>query len=330
MEYLDVVKDKTVLVTGGTGSFGKKFINSVLPYVKKIIVYSRDELKQHDMAMTFEQDPALKKLRFFIGDVRDVERLKTACNGVDIIVHAAALKHVPVCEYNPFEAVKTNIFGTQNVIKAAIYNNVKKAILLSTDKACSPINLYGATKMSAEKLFIQSNVYNPKKTRFGCVRYGNVVGSRGSIVPILLKQKPTGKVTITDKDMTRFWITLEKSVELVLYGLTNMDGGEMFIPKLKASSILDLVEVIAPECEVEYIGKRPGEKIHESLITDEEAERTIDSDYCYKIVPRNPMWDVTKWKEEEYINNFVYSSNSVERMSYEELAEFVNNFKDKE
>ena len=186
MKYLDVVKDKTVLVTGGTGSFGKKFVGTILPYAKKIAIYSRDELKQSEMANNLD-DEALRKVRFFIGDVRDEECLKTACNGMDIVVHAAASKQVPTCEYNPFEANKTNIIGTQNVIKAAIYNGVQKSILLSTDKAVSPINLYGATKMSAEKIFVQSNVYSPGKTRFSCVRYGNVVGSRGSIIPILLK-----------------------------------------------------------------------------------------------------------------------------------------------
>jgi UDP-N-acetylglucosamine 4,6-dehydratase len=254
-----------------------------------------------------------------------------ACNGVDIVVHAAALKHVPVCEYNPNEAVKTNIMGTRNVVQAAIYNNVKKVMLLSTDKAVNPINLYGATKMCAEKIVVQSNVYSPAhgggdRTRFSCVRYGNVVGSRGSIVPILLKQRPTRKVTITDKEMTRFWITLEQSVELVLFGLTNMTGGEIFVPKLKSSNIMDLVSVIAPNCEVELIGKRPGEKVHEALITDEEAERTIDGEYCYRVVPRQPMWDIDEWKEKEFVKELVYTSEIAERMTYEELRDFVEKF----
>ncbi|OYT16630.1 MAG: UDP-N-acetylglucosamine 4,6-dehydratase (inverting) [Bacteroidetes bacterium 4572_77] len=333
MNYLDSINDKTILITGGTGSFGKNFIRNIYPYAKKVIIYSRDELKQSEFATTFEQKTILEKIRFFIGDVRDESRLKTAMNGVDIVVHAAALKQVPACEYNPFEAVKTNIFGSQNVIKDAIYNNVEQVVLLSTDKAVNPVNLYGATKMCAEKLFVQSNVYSPthgggKNTRLACVRYGNVVGSRGSVVPILIGQAPSGKVTITDKEMTRFWITLDQSAELVLYALSVMGGGEIFVPKLKASGIMDLVDVIAPDCEVEFIGKRPGEKVHEMLITEEEAGRTIDDKYCYRIIPKEPMWDRDKWPQEhEYINNLIYSSSSVDRMSYAELREFIEDFR---
>lgn len=327
MNYLDSIINKNILIAGGTGSFGKEFVKHILPSAKKIIVYSRDELKQCEMQAAFGNN---KKIRFFIGDVRDEDRLKMAMENVDIVIHAAALKHVPICEYNPFEAIKTNIIGTQNVIMSSIYNNVDKVILLSTDKSVNPINLYGATKMCAEKIFVQSNIYAPKHnnvklTKFSCVRYGNVVGSRGSIIPVLFAQRLLGEVTITDEDMTRFWITLEQSVELVLYSLTKMIGGEIFIPKLKSSKIMDLVEVIAPKCKIKIIGKRPGEKIHESLITEEEFERTVDDTYCYKILPKQPQWNSDEWNV-SFSKKFIYNSKLVERVTREELEGFVAQF----
>src|SRR5512145_2535512 len=244
-------KDKTILITGGTGSFGKKFTRIALEekQPKKIIIFSRDELKQHEMRVHGFDHPSL---RYFIGDVRDRERLVRAMNGVDIVVHAAALKQVPACEYNPMEAVKTNILGSSNVIDAALDVGVKKVLALSTDKAGNPVNLYGATKLAAEKLFVQSNAYAAgSATRFACVRYGNVVGSRGSVVPIFIRQRQNGKLTLTDERMTRFWLTLEQGVRFVIRCVEEMQGGEVFVPKIPSTRIVDLAKVIAPEAEYE-------------------------------------------------------------------------------
>src|SRR5262245_23906910 len=256
----------SVLVTGATGSFGKKFMEVVLREhrPRRLIVYSRDELKQHDMRTGGYDHPSL---RYFLGDVRDLDRLRRAMNGVDVVVHAAALKQVPACEYNPFEAIMTNVMGGKNMIDAALDAGVKKVIALSTDKAVNPANLYGATKLCAEKLFVQSNAYSGAKgTRFSCVRYGNVVGSRGSVIPLFLKQRKTGTVTVTDPRMTRFWITLEQGVKFVVRCIDLMHGGEVFVPKIPSMNILDLVKVIAPECAIKEVGIRPGEKLHEVLI----------------------------------------------------------------
>ena len=242
-------KNKTILVTGGTGSFGKKFVKVMLEeyHPAKIIIYSRDELKQHEMRISGYNHEAL---RYFIGDVRDIERMRRAFNNVDIVVHAAALKQVPACEYNPMEAVKTNILGSSNVIDAALDMGVEKVLALSTDKAVSPVNLYGATKLAAEKLFIQSNAYaGGKATRFSCVRYGNVVGSRGSVVPVFLKQRKSGIVTITDERMTRFWISLEQGVRFVISNIEQMHGGEVFVPKIPSMKVLDLARTLAPRCK---------------------------------------------------------------------------------
>lgn len=281
---------KVILITGGTGSFGKKFTEIVLKEhdPKAIRIFSRGEFLQLQMRQQFNDDP---RLRFFIGDVRDRDRLYRAMDGVDIVVHAAALKQVPACEYNPIEAVKTNIDGAINVINAAIDNEVEKVIAISTDKAVYPVNLYGATKLVAEKLFVQGNAYTGKhRTRFSVVRYGNVVGSRGSVIPLFLEQRRTGKITITDERMTRFWITLEQGVRFVISCIERMKGGEIFVPKIPSMRIVDLADVIAPGAERKIIGIRPGEKIHECLITEEEARHTREFDTYFVIEPEFPFW----------------------------------------
>lgn len=282
---IDFLRNKTILVTGGTGSFGKNFVKYLLEYseVKKIIIFSRDELKQSRMQLEIKDD----RLRFFLGDVRDLQRLQRAFNGVNIVVHAAALKQVPTLEYNPFEAVKTNILGSQNVVDAAIDQKVEKVVLISTDKAVQPINLYGSTKLCAEKLFISGNAYAlGNKTKFSCVRYGNVIGSRGSIVEMLLKNK-NKKVYITDERMTRFWLTLEKSFTLVLFALDNMKGGEIFIPKVPSMKLVDLFEVVVPGVKREIIGIRPGEKLHEILLTEEEARHSVELEKYFVVIPEH-------------------------------------------
>lgn len=278
-----IFKDKNILITGGTGSFGKGFTKYLLKNYspKKIAIFSRDEFKQYHMSKEIED----KRLRFFIGDVRDLPRLETAFNGVDIVIHAAALKQVPTVEYNPFEAVKTNVLGTQNVIEAAISRKVSKVILISTDKAVLPVNLYGATKLTAEKLFISSNVYSPKETKFSVVRYGNVIGSRGSVVELLLKNPDCEKVQITDLTMTRFWLALKQSFQLVHFALDRMEGREIFVPKIPSMKIVDLFDVLAPKAQREVIGIRPGEKLHEILITSYESSRTLDMGDYYVVLP---------------------------------------------
>ncbi|WP_342545860.1 UDP-N-acetylglucosamine 4,6-dehydratase (inverting) [Lysinibacillus sp. FSL K6-4013] len=320
-----MLQDKTVLVTGGTGSFGKTFIRKALELdVKKIIVFSRDELKQYEMKQEFHDE----RLRFFIGDVRDKERLYRAFDGVDIIIHAAAMKHVDACEYNPFEAVKTNIHGAQNIIEAAIDRGVEKVIALSTDKACSPVNLYGATKLASDKLFVAANSYvGEKKTRFAVVRYGNVVGSRGSVVPFFKKIKDTGVIPITDERMTRFWITLEQGVQFVLENLKRMHGGEIFVPKIPSMNIMDLAKAIAPDCKYEIVGIRPGEKLHEAMIMEDDARHTKEFDTYYVIQPEFPWWSM------EYINegkllpeNFAYTSDkNTEWLSIKQLQQLIEN-----
>lgn len=306
---MNVLHNKTVLVTGGTGSFGKKFTKKALELgVKKIIIFSRDELKQYEMKQEFNND---KRLRFFIGDVRDQERLHRAFDGVDIVIHAAAMKHVDACEYNPFEAVKTNINGAQNIIEAAIDCGVEKVIALSTDKACAPVNLYGATKLASDKLFVAANSYvGEKPTRFAVVRYGNVVGSRGSVVPFFKKVRETGILPITDDRMTRFWITLDQGVQFVLDNLERMHGGEIFVPKIPSMNIMDLAKAIAPECETKIVGIRPGEKLHEAMIMEDDARHTIEYDTYYVIQPEFPFWS-KKFAEggEELPEGFEYTSD---------------------
>ena len=304
-------KDKVVLVTGGTGSFGKKCVKILLEEYNpaKIIVFSRDELKQHEMRVAGYDHPSL---RYFIGDVRDLERMRRALQGVNIVVHAAALKQVPACEYNPMEAIKTNILGSSNVIDAALDAGVSRVIALSTDKAVNPVNLYGATKLAAEKLFVQSNAYaGGKSTRFACVRYGNVVGSRGSVVPVFLKQRSSGKLTITDERMTRFWISLEQGVRFVLRCAEQMQGGEVFVPKIPSMSVTDLAKAIAPLATLEVIGIRPGEKLHEVLISDDEARTTVELEDMFVVQPAEALWFGHGWQNlgKNLPDGFRYASN---------------------
>jgi UDP-N-acetylglucosamine 4,6-dehydratase len=277
---------KAVLVTGGTGSFGRRFVATVLrDYdVARLVVFSRDELKQEEMRTKYNlTDP---RIRYFIGDIRDRDRLYRALNGIDAVVHTAALKQVPALEYNPIEAVKTNIQGSENLISAAIDRGVKRVIALSTDKAVNPINLYGATKLVAEKLFTQGNVYaDPHGTKLACTRYGNVVGSRGSVIPLFLRQKETGVVTVTDERMTRYWVTLDQSVRFVIRCLEQMGGGEVFVPKLPSMQLKDVIHVIAPECRVENIGIRAGEKLHEVLVSRNESPYAHELDDMFVIEP---------------------------------------------
>ena len=316
-----------VLVTGGTGSFGKKLVEIMLRdfHPNKLIIFSRDELKQHEMRMNGFDHPSL---RFFIGDVRDKERLHRAMQGVNIIIHAAALKQVPACEYNPFEAVKTNVLGAQNIIDAAIDARVEKVVALSTDKAVNPVNLYGATKLCAEKMFVQGNSYaGVGGTIFSCVRYGNVIGSRGSVIPLFMSQKKKGKMTITDKRMTRFWITLDKAVQLVIDAIKHMQGGEIFLPKIPSMKIIDLTRAIAPECEIDIIGIRPGEKIHEVLITEEEGRHTIDYDSMYVVLPNYYWWNRQNYKTGTKLpEGFTYVSNTNDQwLSVKDLKGIIEN-----
>jgi UDP-N-acetylglucosamine 4,6-dehydratase len=283
--------ERVVLVTGGTGSFGRKFVEILQRdfQPKKVIVFSRDELKQHEMRAAGFETP---NLRFFIGDVRDRERLLRAMHGVDIVVHAAALKQVPACEYNPMEAVKTNVIGTSNVVEAALDAGVQKVMALSTDKAVNPVNLYGATKLAAEKLTVQSNNYAAgTATRYSCVRYGNVVGSRGSVVPVFLKQRASGRLTITDERMTRFWLSLDEGVRFVIGCIETMHGGEVFVPKIPSMKTIDLARALAPEAALDIVGIRPGEKLHEVLISEDEARNAVERDGMYVIKPPETLWE---------------------------------------
>ena len=284
------LNNKSILVTGGTGSFGKQFIRTVLnqfPQVKKVVVYSRDELKQFEMQKTFSpaQYPAM---RYFIGDVRDGERLKQACEDIDIIVHAAALKQVPAAEYNPTECIKTNVMGSQNVINAALSNQVECVVALSTDKAAAPVNLYGATKLCSDKLFVAANNMRGKRNlRFSVVRYGNVAGSRGSVIPFFLQKRKDGYLPITHQDMTRFNITLQEGVNLVLFAIENSIGGEVFVSKIPSYRLCDVATAIAPACEQRIVGIRPGEKLHEEMITPSDSFNTIELDKHFIICPTN-------------------------------------------
>ncbi len=317
--------EQVVLVTGGTGSFGKKFVEFMLCHChpQKLIVFSRDELKQHDMQASGFDHPSM---RYFLGDVRDVNRLERALAGVTVVVHAAALKQVPACEYNPFEAIQTNIMGGRNVIDAAINQGVQHILALSTDKAVNPVNLYGATKLCAEKMFVQANAYSGRQmTRFSCARYGNVVGSRGSVIPVFLEQRKRGKVTLTDARMTRFWITLEQGVRFVVRCLEQMHGGEIFVPKIPSMKLTDMRESIAPECEVSYIGIRPGEKLHEVLVSEDEARNTVELDDMYVIQPSHPWWRKENWNGARALpDGFRYTSDTNSRwLTSEELQELI-------
>jgi len=315
---------QTILLTGGTGSFGKHFCKVMLEkYHPRVIrIYSRDELKQFEMRQKFGS----RDLRYLIGDVRDRDRLRRAMEGVDIVIHAAALKQVPACEYNPLEAIKTNIYGAQNVIDAAIDTGVKKVVALSTDKAVNPVNLYGATKLCAEKLFIQGNAYSGgRNPRFSCVRYGNVIGSRGSVIPLFLKQKDNGKITITDERMTRFWITLDQSVELVVSALMHMQGGEIFVPRIPSMKVLDLARAVAPKCKIETIGIRPGEKLHEVLVTEEEGRNTVSYNGIYVIMPQFSWWKRENYRSgKKLLDGFHYTSKENDQwLGVEDLREIV-------
>jgi len=324
-------QNQVILVTGGTGSFGKKFVEIMLQEFKpkKLIIFSRDELKQHEMRVSGLDHPSL---RFFIGDIRDRERLLRAMHGVDIVVHAAALKQVPACEYNPMEAIKTNIIGTSNVVEAALDAGVKKVMALSTDKAVNPVNLYGATKLAAEKLVVQSNAYaGANVTRYACVRYGNVVGSRGSVVPVFLSQRSSGKVTITDERMTRFWLSLEQGVHFVIRCIEQMHGGEVFIPKIPSMKVSDLARAIAPQAKLEIIGIRPGEKLHEVLISADEARTTIELKDMYVVQPPEAMWFVYNWEKrgQRLSDGFRYASDTnAEWLDMDAILTFISPFEE--
>lgn len=288
-----MLDDKVVLITGGTGSFGRKFVEMALNRhrPKRLIVFSRDELKQFEMQQRFPTDQ-YSPIRYFVGDVRDRDRVYRALKGVDVVIHAAALKQVPACEYNPMEAIKTNIMGAANIVDAAIDNGVQRVIALSTDKAANPINLYGATKLCSDKLFTAANAYaGAKNTRFSVVRYGNVMGSRGSVIPFFMAMREKGTLPITDPRMTRFWITLEQAVEFVFKSLKRVRGGEIFVPKIPSMNIMDLVKAVAPGCDTKIIGIRPGEKLHEVMIPEDDAHRTVEYDDYYSILPAFRSWE---------------------------------------
>ena len=336
-ELEEFLKNKTILITGGTGSFGNKFVDKVIKdySVKKVIIYSRDELKQYEMSQRLSEYS--QKLRFFIGDVRDLERLKLAMKGVDIVIHAAALKQVPAAEYNPMECIKTNINGANNVIEAAMTNSIQKVIALSTDKAANPINLYGATKLCSDKLFTAANnLVGEGKTRFAVVRYGNVSGSRGSVVPFFrkLKEQNAEFIPITDMEMTRFWISLEQGVEFVLTSLLRMHGGEIFVPKIPSIRITDLATAIAPEIPQKEIGVRPGEKIHELMCARDDFQHVIEFDDFFIIRPSivtfsnsGPLRYLTTELGEKgwpVIRNFEYNSHTnPDYMDVEQIREFL-------
>jgi UDP-N-acetylglucosamine 4,6-dehydratase/5-epimerase len=305
------LENKVILITGGSGSFGQKFAEIVLKEhkPKAVRILSRGELLQQEMRQKFNDD---QRLRFFIGDVRDRERVFRAMSGADIVVHAAALKQVPTCEYNPIEAVKTNIDGTINIIDAAIDSGVEKAIAISSDKAVHPVNLYGATKMVMERLFSQANVYTGSgKTRFSCTRYGNVIGSRGSVVPLFMEQRKTGTITITDKRMTRFWLTLSQGVNFVINCLELMQGGEIFVPKIPSTRIPDIAEAIAPGTKVVITGIRPGEKLHEVLLTEDESRHAKELDNYFVVEPEHSFWDKNGLKSGSPLpDGFTYTSDN--------------------
>lgn len=328
-----MLEGKSILVTGGTGSFGKKFIKTILlnhPEITRIVIFSRDEYKQFEMQNMAEFKDYKDKLRFFIGDVRDKERLYRALEGIDMVVHAAALKQVPACEYNPFEAVKTNVLGAQNVIDACIDKGVKKVVALSTDKACAPVNLYGATKLCSDKLFIQGNAYSgPYGTKFSVVRYGNVAGSRGSVIPFFYKLVKDGakELPITDMKMTRFWLKLEQAVEMVITALENMHGGELYVKKIPSMRMPDLAKAIAPNLAIKEVGIRPGEKIHEQMIAPADARNTIDLGEYFVILPQIERKDISEFYKnaKKVPEDFEYNSGNNERwLTIEEMRKLIS------
>ncbi|EMN01240.1 UDP-N-acetylglucosamine 4,6-dehydratase [Leptospira noguchii str. 1993005606] len=328
-------KVKSILITGGTGSFGKEFTKRILtkyPEVKRLVVYSRDELKQYEMSQEFSESK-YPQIRYFIGDIRDRERIFRALEGIDAVVHAAALKQVPAAEYNPFEAVKTNIIGGQNLIEACIDRGVKKVVALSTDKAAAPVNLYGATKLASDKLFVAANNFKGSQDiKFSVVRYGNVMGSRGSVIPFFLSKRKDGVLPITDERMTRFNITLKDGVDLVLYALENMWGGEIYVPKIPSYRILDVAAAVAPECKTEIVGIRPGEKIHEEMITETDALSTIEFDKYFVILPSfKPTWSIDEFKKvfngKYCIQGFRYNSGeNTHWLSVDELKKLIREY----
>lgn len=317
---------KTILVTGGTGSFGQAFVKKLLTDFspKAIRILSRDELKQWEMEKKFNNE---EKLRFFVGDIRDMERIDDAMYQVDIVVHSAALKQVPKCEYNPFEAVKTNIIGTQNVVRSAIKHNVDKVVAISTDKAVNPVNLYGATKLCMEKIVISSNsLTGDRKTKLSCVRYGNVIGSRGSVIPLFEEQKKSGVVNITNPDMTRFLITLDYGVNFVMDSIKEMTGGEVFVPKIPSMKITSIAKAIAPYCEINIIGIRPGEKMHEVLVSKDEISHTIEYPHKYVIQPEYAFWtEESKLKNKKTVTSEYSSNTNKEWLTIDELQDVVKN-----
>lgn len=328
---LEKFDNTSILVTGGTGSFGKRFVKSVLENydIKKIVVFSRDEQKHHDMSMEKEfcNDP---RIRYFIGDVRDPDRLSLAMHDIDFVVHAAAMKHVPTAEYNPFECVQTNIHGAQNVVRACLDANVKKVMALSTDKACNPINLYGATKLASDKIFVAANnLAGGRRTRFSVVRYGNVIGSRGSVIPFFanLIKDGSDSLPITDERMTRFWITLQQGVDFVMSNFGLMHGGEIFIPKIPSMRVTELARIMSPKAKLEFVGIRPGEKLHEMMITTDDAINTLELDDRYIIQPTMSWWNRTAYSEVavgDVPETFSYSSdNNSDWISDEKMHEHI-------
>ena len=317
-----------ILITGGTGSFGKKFLDKILQKknnFRKIIVFSRDEYKQHILKKRFSNNKNFEKLRFFLGDIRDKDRLNIALRDVDIVIHAAALKQVDSAEYNPTEYVKTNVIGSQNIIECSIQNDIKKVIALSTDKASSPINLYGATKLCSDKLFVAANFYSGKNI-FSVVRYGNVFGSRGSVVEVFNNRKNKKIISITDKSMTRFNITLNESIDMVLWCLKNSYGGEIFVPKIKSYKILDLARAFSNDAKIKFIGVRPGEKIHEELISKSESRTTIDLGKYYAILPDSKNFLKNKYKNKKKVpKNFSYTSDKNSFLSISDLKNLIKN-----
>lgn len=322
---------KSILVTGGTGSFGQAFVKAVLeqyPDIKRLVIYSRDELKQYEMSQRFSREE-YPCLRYFIGDVRDVNRLRRALEGIDIVVHAAALKQVPTAEYNPFECIRTNVMGAQNLVEACLDTNVKRVVALSTDKAAAPINLYGASKLCSDKLIIAANnIRGNRDIRFSLVRYGNVLGSRGSVIPFFLEKKKTGVLPITDPDMTRFSITLREGVQMVLWAMENAWGGEIFVPKIPSYRILDVANAIGPECEHPVLGIRDGEKIHEEMITTSDSFNAVDLGQYYAILPKSSLYEkdeyCSKMGAVEVPRGFQYDSGSNPHfLTVEELRSLI-------
>lgn len=326
-----MLNNKSILITGGTGSFGKAFVSTVLkryPDIKRLVIYSRDELKQYEMSQTFD-DATYPALRYFIGDIRDGARLHRALEGIDVVVHAAALKQVPAAEYNPFECIKTNVLGAQNLIEACLDNNVQRVVALSTDKAAAPVNLYGATKLCSDKLFVAANnIKGHRDMRFSVVRYGNVMGSRGSVIPFFLNRAKSGVLPITDPNMTRFNISLQEGVEMVLWSIENAWGGEVLVPKIPSYRITDVASAVAPDCRQEIVGIRPGEKIHEEMITASDSFCTVDLGKYYAILSTAGNYSIDDYCEKAHAirvpQGFAYDSGTnTDFLSVSELKQLI-------